>query len=494
MAQVEKKTQEIKADQVDAPIHWHRPAQEIKTEQLASLIHWQWPTLVLFYVPWCTVCIDMMLFWNMLASKLSPVTSEMEQRIYRREAVMPARGGSKMPAHQSPTIPAYRGTRKIERLSTSEGSLCVTKMNADRYNRSARQYGVESTPSIMLFAGGETFSYDMAGLYDTAGFKACAKKSDALVTQVVDWIAAKMDTVDTLAMEAHQRELQAIEDRKLDGVPLTVTVSGFEFPVHRASFSTVRDLKDFLLAKAGLDGRDLQFSPGGNQGLQTVFSDKDLVRKLPQEVHATVVALATFKQPERRTIKKDDRRWQKFVSAANSIKKDDVEDDNEETNEMEEPERLCDLSENSTTATCIGETFGCWQVVEGNFHSDATLGFAIRLDKLQGQGAVENVCIGVAPADFALNDENDCLQTNAVIVTSGSSLQCNQHVEECNEGQNWKEGNVIRVVFQGVSGRVMFFWDGDQKATYSPQLKRPVHAVVFMRHPGDQVTFVDARM
>merc|ERR1712196_259149 len=93
-----------------------------------------------------------------------------------------------------------------------------------------------------------------------------------------------------------------IEEKKLDGLALVIILAGHEFPIPRASVSTVRDVKNVLLAKVGLDkvGRDLRLSAG-----QAVFTDKDSIRKLPAEVHATVVAFATFKQPERRKMQRD---------------------------------------------------------------------------------------------------------------------------------------------------------------------------------------------
>lgn len=433
-----------------------RQVPELKDEQLASLIHRHRPTLVLFYVPWCTVCIDMMLFWETLASKLAPVTTNVQDRSGKRDALIPTYNSAAMPALQGTTTRTHQRKRSksIEQLETEQGHLCVAKMNA---SRSTREYGEESVPFIMLFAGGEVFSYDMDKLYATQDFQACAKKSTALITSVVDWIAASYETLDVKAMEARQRELQAIEDAKLAAISLKVILTGQEYLIPRASVPTVGDVKKAVLAKVGLDqlGRMLQLSAG-----QITFADADRVRVLPEVVYATVVALATFKK----------------------------------TDCDFEFERICTLSEDATAATCKGPTEGRWQVVEGNFKSEGTLGFAIRLDKLQGKGSVENVCIGVAPADFELHDEDEDLHTNAVAVCSGSSIRYNMDTEECNGGQNWREGHVIRVVFQGVSGKVMFFWDGDLKASYAPQLKRPVRAVVFMRHPGDQVTFVDARM
>eukprot|EP00746_Dinoflagellata_sp_MGD_P168281 gnl/MRDRNA2_/MRDRNA2_99611_c0_seq1.p1 gnl/MRDRNA2_/MRDRNA2_99611_c0~~gnl/MRDRNA2_/MRDRNA2_99611_c0_seq1.p1 ORF type:complete len:530 (+),score=107.72 gnl/MRDRNA2_/MRDRNA2_99611_c0_seq1:45-1634(+) len=428
---------------------------ELKPEQLASLIHWQRPTLVLFYVPWCTKCIDMMVFWDMLASKLAPVVKTVQDRSFKRGAIIPAKRGAVVPAASK-----QRGQRGMKEVQADEGQTYVGKMMANFSNMASGEYGVESVPLIKLFAGGEIFCYDMDKLYDTQGFQACSKQNDALISQVIDWIAASMNCLDVKAMEARQRELQAIEEKKLDGIPLKVILMGQEFDVPRASVSTVRDVANVLSAKVGLDkvGRMLQLSAG-----QTVFANTDSVRVLPQEVYATVVALAVFKPPENES-------------------------------EDEDAERLCTVSEDGTTATCSGETNGRWQVVEGNFKSEGTLGFAIRLDKLQGGGAIENVGIGVAPADFALNDDDDCLSTNAVAVISGSLVRHNLDSQECNDGENWTEGKVIRVVFQGVSGKVAFFWDGELKASCSAQLKRPVRAIVLMRHPGDQVTFVDARL
>jgi len=155
--------------------------------------------------------------------------------------------------------------------------------------------------------------------------------------------------------------------------------------------------------------------------------------------------------------------------------------------------RNCQISgDMNRTVTCTGGSTGQWEACLGSAAEPEDgdfLEFAVLLEKLNGQGVSNNLCVGVAPADLTPNTGAGNLNTNACSLAFGTTVHFNDETTRiC--GERWSEGQVLSVKASGST--IEFSLDGVLVGSFDHGgMQGPLRPVVYMWYQGDTATFVD---
>jgi len=264
-----------------------------------------------------------------------------------------------------------------------------------------------------------------------------SKLSDVQMHQIVSRNLQASDP------EAWERILLQAVYPDTEGALLTIRLpDGTAVSRKRDPLSTLYDLKAGLPKQTGV----VKFVVAGE-----VLGMDSLVAMVPAEIQAVVVA------------------WPRWYQAPSN----------------------CEILNDGFTIQCSTGTTGQWEAVYGHHETEGDLEFAVSLEALNSESA-DNVCIGVAPADFKPSTAGRLLNANAATVAFGAQgFPMNQHCFQVNDGKRWKQGDVVHVTSCAHTGDVKFYWDGEVRAELKAMpLQRPVRPVVFLWHKGDKVSFI----